>query len=434
MRVAKKMSRHRWACATVSGLVAIAGSVITGSAATPMTPLPATAVQTFRLATESAVWTEYQAAIAAVQRSGAVEVVSTLTVAESGQHQGRPGLCHNTGLEPALTPSGFCWDPVDDKSNGYNETTGGWTPQGLTGSHDANNVDGTIDGRHVHLATWHWGNGAGKGNQFTRLSMVRSLPDSISYGHVLLVRPSGSSFTAVKNTHADGVVWYGNRVFVANGRELQVYDMRHIWRMTTIGEDIGVAGRTSSARGHQWAMPMIGRYWTGTGEQMPCSARTGSVPCLNSLSLDRTGTDALISAEYTSPSAGAGGRIIRWPLNARSALPRADDGTDIGKVTAVAAYSTPVLAMQGAATDGTTMYISGQCPDGTNPDLPADHPDAWSCIYHARPDTEPQVVTPAPRLTQNLSYSRFTGRLWGINERINTSQGVRVVFSIDVSP
>jgi hypothetical protein len=41
------------------------------------------------------------------------------------------------------------------------------------------------------------------------------------------------------------------------------------------------------------------------------------------------------------------------------------------------------------------------------------------------------VLTHAPPLTQNLSYAPSSGRLWGLNERINTSVGKRVVFSFD---
>lgn len=37
------------------------------------------------------------------------------------------------------------------------------------------------------------------------------------------------------------------------------------------------------------------------------------------------------------------------------------------------------------------------------------------------------VASSAPSLTQNLSYSRASGRLWGMNEWT----GHRVVFSID---
>ncbi|OJF15263.1 hypothetical protein [Couchioplanes caeruleus] len=118
--------------------------------------------------------------------------------------------------------------------------------------------------------------------------------------------------------------------------------------------------------------------------------------------------------------------------NSTPALSRADDGSAIGTATAVSAVTAPVRATQVAATDGIDMFISAQCPDDLGQDRPSGHPDAWTCIYRAASGKKPVVLTKAPPLTQNLSYSRFSGRLWGLNERINTTQGVRTVFSIKV--
>jgi hypothetical protein len=120
-------------------------------------------------------------------------------------------------------------------------------------------------------------------------------------------------------------------------------------------------------------------------------------------------------------------------LNAGVALPMAKDGSEIGTAEAVRAYTTPVWSMQGVATDGERFYMSGQCPEGWN-DVPADHNLAYSCIHHAKPGEAPHVLTMAPRMTQNLSWAPQWGRLWGLNERIDISNGDRVIFSIDVSP
>ncbi|WP_229869337.1 hypothetical protein [Streptomyces inusitatus] len=388
--------------------------------------------------TSTDIWERYQTGIQRAEAGGAVTKVSALSVAESAQHIGRPLLCHATRLNTRYIPDGFCWDEGDDRSSNYNNTgtdPGGWVPQGLTASHDSDNADGTINGRHVYLASWYRGKN-GSQNEFARVSFVKNTGSSTAYGHVLLVEPTlDGSFTAVTRTHTDGMVWYGNRLFVANGGELQVYDMRHIWRMGSSSERVGVANGVSSARWHAWAMPMIGRYWTGD-RQNPrgCQAATGSWVCLGSLSLDRTGKDVLVSGEYRSPAAGAGGRVIRWPLNSSTALPESGSGAGIATSTAEEGYTTPVWAMQGVATDGTYYYMSGQCPPGWNGDVPPDHEDAFSCIHRARKEEAPHVFTMAPRMTQNLSYSRFSGRLWGLNEKINTAEGDRVVFSIDVAP
>jgi hypothetical protein len=83
--------------------------------------------------------------------------------------------------------------------------------------------------------------------------------------------------------------------------------------------------------------------------------------------------------------------------------------------------------MQGVATDGTAFYLTGGCP-GTPP-AGRDAND-WICIHNALPAQAPHALTQAPTLTQNLSYWPPTRELWGINERINTTAGSRVVFKI----
>ncbi|MEW2086406.1 hypothetical protein [Streptomyces sp. NPDC005283] len=98
---------------------------------------------------------------------------------------------------------------------------------------------------------------------FTRISIVNSTGSEGSYGHVLLVESTGNennaNFEPVKQTHADGAVWYGNKLFVADGGELQVYDFQRLWKIQTSAEAVGIKNGVSSARWHQWALPMVGR-------------------------------------------------------------------------------------------------------------------------------------------------------------------------------
>ncbi len=417
-----------------------------------LAPLDPAIVKSFKLSTLTAQWDKSLEGIKAIEASGAVTKVTPLQVATSGQHKGRAGLCHGVApLETRLVPDGFCWDQKDEDSSAYT-FDGGWMPQGLTASHDST-PEGTVDGNHLYLAAWQFGTcfrqgtvcdpkkpGESDKDQFARISIVKNTGGTApTYGHVLLVKPnaSGTNFEAVTETHADGMVWYGNRLFVANGGELQVYDMRHLWRMTNIDGKVGTTdGKTSSARWHQWAMPMIGRYFIdGTPAGRTC-APGGSKLCLSSLSLDRSKyPDALVSSEHvtykTSKEQGTRGRVVRWPLNAEVALPKADNGAGIGDTTASAAYKSPVWAQQGAATDGTYYYMSGACPDSW-PDEDGSPPEsnrAFSCIHRAKPGEAPVALTKTPRLTQNLSYAPNSGRLWGLNESL---QGDRSIFSLKV--
>ncbi len=250
----------------------------------------------------------------------------------------------------------------------------------------------------------------------------------VLYHHLLLVQPVRDAAGTVNYTqvaaHADGLMWLGNLLFVANGRQLQVYSLDHIWQMQTSGADATDTGLTASGAYAHWnayALPMIGVYYTTPTAGTACASVTGTTPCLNSISLapDRT---SFITAEYYRPSA-AGGRVIRWPLNPQTGLPLVNDGT---KTQATEAFSSPIYHMQGAATDGTAFYIAGDCPGGVSE-------YTHGCIHKALPDQAPHVLTEAPPLLENLSYWPKTGELWGINEVVPSTtypNGSRVVFKI----
>lgn len=356
---------------------------------------------------------DYQAMVDEIETDPRIHTASLTDVvtAASPRRHGRYPLCHDTNLDPGLNPTGFCWDSDDD-------TTADWVPQGVTGSGDAD-PSGTIDGRRLIAASWHY-----TGDDFARISIADFTKPSaeIGYHHLLLVRPTASGdFAATENVHADGLMWLGDTLLLATGTRLQVYSLDHIWRTRTDGADageIGLVGDDAYARWHGWAMPMIAEYrtvWNPDGSWKPCASVTGTAPCLNSIALapDRK---SFLTAEYYRPDA-AGGRVIRWGLDPDTGMPTGG---------ATEAFRSPIWHQQGIATDGSAFYVSGDCPGTPPPDDPNDH----SCIHKALPDAEPHVLTKAPPLTQNLSYWPMTGELWGINERINTTVGKRVVFNV----
>ncbi|MFE9024053.1 RICIN domain-containing protein [Streptomyces sp. NPDC007808] len=356
-----------------------------------------------------------------------------------GSRTGRPSLCHGTGLNGTLKYDGFCWDDADDRT-GYTDTDstgtkiGGWMPQGFSGSHDAT-ADGLYAGRHLYAASWYYGtyvkdDPKSPYEEYTRISIAQSTGDQVSYGHVALVEPVNGNFKKLAHrSHADGVAWYGNRLFVANGVELQVYDLTHLWRMNdTNSAATGLSGGQTSARYHRWALPLLARYTTKpdvnpdetNGHPFPndnprSCGPTNGVLCLSSLSIDRsTSTPSLVSVENRS---GAGARIVRWPLSQLgSSLPTRVTSYTTG-------YTTPVYNVQGTATDGENFYMSGDCPGSW--------PSGFSCVHVASPGNGPHVLTQAPYLTQGLSWDRNARRLWGLNEALEDSAGPhRVVFSI----
>lgn len=394
------------------------------SMAGPLTPTPEEEYTQYQLKIDRTTdYDNYGHSIRGVEQSGAVTTNGVLGVALSGQHTGR-ALCHTTGINGTFLYNGFCWDQGDDTSDG------GWTPQGLTASHDAD-PSGTVAGHRLYVASWHYDD-----NEFARISIVDSTGSQWTYGHVLLVEPTGdqngdthsANFVPVTATHADGALWYGNKLFIANGNELQVYDFQHIWKMGKSSDYVGIKDGVSSARYHQWALPMVGKYRIAPGEGGPgyCPApHLKGRTCLSSLSLDRSGgTDHLVSGEYYQDKHGPVAHLARWPLNPATDLPKADNGDTVGTTTADGGFAAPVQQLQGVATDGTSYYLAAECPKGyMGEDDPA---NSYSCIYRAAPGEIGKVLTRTPKYTQNLSYDPTVGRLWGLNE----VSGDRSVFSL----
>ncbi|MBT2401214.1 RICIN domain-containing protein [Streptomyces sp. ISL-100] len=349
---------------------------------------------------------------------------------------GRPGLCHATGLNRALKPDGFCWDDDDDRSD-YSDSAGGWMPQGFAGSHAAT-ADGLYAGRSLTATAWYHGTYVKDREpttveDYSRISIAESTGSKVTYGHVALVEPVNGGFMKLKyESRADGVAWHGNRLFVANGAELQVFDLTRLWRMNdTTSATTGLASGKTSARYHIWALPLVARYSTVSTAQVDnvasayvnnnpraCAPGTGEL-CLSSLSIDRSSqTPTLVSVENKGT---AGARIVRWPLSALGT------GTPTTVASEAKGYVSPVWGIQGTATDGTSYYMSGTCPSywpgGTT---------LHSCIHVAKPGEAPHVLTQAPQLTQGLSWDPHAKRLWGANEALVDSSGPRrVVFSIE---
>ncbi|MFD9486793.1 hypothetical protein ACFWBX_23030 [Streptomyces sp. NPDC059991] len=269
-----------------------------------------------------------------------------------GTRTGRPGLCHATGLNGALKPDGFCWDDEDDRSN-YADDAGGWMPQGFAGSHAAT-ADGLYAGRSLTATSWYHGTYVSGRTpttveDYARVSIAESTGGQVKYGHIALVEPVNGNFKPLEYpSHSDGVAWYGNRLFVANGAELQVFDLTRIWRMndTTSALTRLAAGKTS-ARFHLWAMPLVARYSTVStaavdnistayvnNSPRACGPAVRDELCLSSLSVDRSGaTPALVSVENRN---GAGARIVRWPLSALGA------GTPTTVASETTGYTSPV--------------------------------------------------------------------------------------------
>jgi hypothetical protein len=365
----------------------------------------------------------YGAIVSRIESSGKVTKPSSLGAAIDGPQDFHPtwGLCHSTGISSTLSPTGFCWDPADDDWD-----TANWRPQGISGSWDAQ-PNLTWSGRKIAVASWHGIQGS---DNFARLTFVDYTDTTnLKFRDVLLVVPvvanGMDNFTTFDWNHADGVVWYGNTLLVANGGRLHAFSLNHLWTMTRSEEEIGFGAdgtNAPSGRWHRYVLPEVGEYYPDyaptDGTYISCAVMTGTRPCLNSLSLDRRGSsrDSMVSAEYVSADS-AGGRAIRWPMDYNTALPLLSAD---GKVHADEAFVSPIWHMQGAASDGSNWYISGLCASGSG-----------TCIHKAAPDQAPHQQTQVYGGLENLSYQpSYNGSapmLWGLNEGND-----RFVFRISV--
>jgi hypothetical protein len=228
------------------------------------------------------------------------------SVVENGAKKTRP-LAGSPG--PGVV-AGFRWDEEDSD-------VPTWIPQGITGSADAV-PGGIVDGHRELVVSWY--STAGKGSRVTFINADALV--GAKYRHVLLVEPKAGGGFGIVESHAGGIAWYGNYLYVAqtNGG-LRVFDLRHIVKVP--------ADRKGETLTYQYLLPQVGMYLSTT---------PGLV--FSYVSLDRSGKrPALVTGEFRQGEAG--GRIVRWKLNGNTGL--------LGpKAKAKAAYTSPVGSVQGA--------------------------------------------------------------------------------------
>lgn len=358
--------------------------------------------------------------------------VTRMDAVIAGGHKTR-AACHPTDVNATTAVMGFCWSTADD-------VTANWFPQGITGSGDGKNGTTlyepcpTCSPREVVAVSWRsgasytpWG-----ADGLQRISFV-DVTDGMAgatYRHVLLVEPDGSSrgFRAIKN-HADGIVWYGNKLFLFTGgiagtsggdQVVRVFDLAHFWKMSDVGSnEVGCVNGQCSAANSAFALPQIGYYRYSSPST--CDPAGVSKPCFTSAALDRsTAPDSIITTEYNEAGQG---RIVRWPLDASTALLKENAA---GVVSASEGWRSPVTHMQGGVTSAGRGMVTGLCPDGapavsympggTAAEFgPYDKYCLWKVNLSGTAPTFSYFTT-VPANSQNVSYWPSTGQLWLVNE------------------
>lgn len=359
--------------------------------------------------------------LAHAERSNApMSPVRLDTVLDEGNSATRP-QCHQSDVHVATTYEAMCWSEVDDE-------TAQWYPQGITGSGDAsssNHLWAACQGcpqRQVVAVSWHH-----KTNKLARVSFMDVTEGRVGarYNHVTLVEPNRTAqrFRRIQS-HADGIAWYGNMLYLVSSgtRAIRVFDLRHIFRMTSGAKKVGCGAGVCSAAGAPFALPQIGTYTFPSGR--PCERRTGTRPCFSSVSVDRsTNPDSLVTAEYTTYQRG---RILRWPLDISTGKLRVAKGKSW--IHPFEGWASPVRRMQGVTLYGNRGVVAGLCPEGApvvsymnggGAALYDRH--AKACLYEVNVSPGRTVLgmrywTTVPANTQNVSYWPSTGTLWTVSE------------------
>ncbi|MCY1055667.1 hypothetical protein [Nannocystis sp. SCPEA4] len=303
--------------------------------------------------------------------------------------------------------TGFRWNDGDGAVD-Y------WYPQGITGSSDAR-ADGKVSGKRLLLVSWYHNidrEPADPPARGVRLSLVDITDlDAIRYRHLLLVTPTGDgpdvNFTAANTSsgdalHAGGIVWLGDRLYVASTSVgFRVYDMSRIFETTASDDDtkIGISGGEVNAHTYRYAVPEIGRY-SLTDESCPLR--------FSAVALDRSADPpVLVTAEYMTDLTG---RVARWPVDLDSTELVTNGGTVFARDAALAGQS----RIQGAVTYEGVYYMS--CSSQAS---------QWGRLYRNLPDSMSEI-TAWPDGPEDLYVERDLKLIWTAAEHPNKRVNVGI--------
>ena len=178
---------------------------------------------------------------------------------------------HTRGLDGDPVPNaltGFRWE-------GTNEGEGDWFPQGITGSADAY-PNGMAGNYKVLITSWH-----GEPTEYSRLTLhdTTNANANAPYRHVLLVYPTGGGQVQPVLSHAGGLAWIGNFLYVASSTRLLVFKLSDLIKVKPKLRD--------EVRTYDYILPLAGAYTP--------SPELG----VSSVSLDRSQKQpALVTSEF----------------------------------------------------------------------------------------------------------------------------------------
>ncbi|MEV6014490.1 MULTISPECIES: hypothetical protein [unclassified Streptomyces] len=331
-------------------------------------------------------------------------------------------------VEPTATRA-YCWDDADAR-------TTQWRPRSVTTSGDADD-DGAWGTHQVILSGWTHRDGRAAARDrdggLARIAFVDATdPDALRYRWVLLVAPraGGRDFTAVR-TGLGGMVWYQDKLIVTadHGDGLLVFDLHRLLRADVDSPAVGRVGHGYSAAGYRYVLPAIGSYDPEGGSCI--RGRDHAVPCIGSLSLDRTtAPDSLVATE------AAGDRPQRtrlWRYAFSTAAYRTGLLADAqGHVDAAEAYTTKGSAISGALAHRSAGAREAQWYIGR----PSDGSGGHGSLWRQNGDGAGAATCTADQShacwglgTGSLSYWQRTGELWSLSDAAER----RVLYAVPLA-
>ena len=283
---------------------------------------------------------------------------------------------------------GFVWDD-DDNGKVW------WIPQGITGTPDAY-ATGTIGGKKAIVVTWYYElakHPGSTGEKGTRISIADVSTAAVKYRHLLLVEPTmngtRADFAPI-NIHAGGVVWIGDRLFVADtGSGIRVFDLSRIFEVSAATDSVGWDGAAYQGGLYKYVVPQVGFY----RDTSQCN------PVFSFVALDRSTTPpALLTGEYVAD--GIQGRLFRWPVDATT-------GAIEPKTWADGAWAMAQRQVQGALTHNGVFYMSSSQPAAGKGVLYVTRPGKKSLSY---------AWVDAP---EDLMFDEQANALWSAGEAVN---------------
>jgi hypothetical protein len=259
-----------------------------------------------------------------------------------------------------------------------------WWPQGIAvGDHGG-----------VPVAVTSWYAQPRRGIEMgARISVVNlSDPRRPRYHHVLLVSPrrldGGIGFDPVR-VHAGGIVWAGDRLFVAATRGgIREFRLSDIMRTPSRG----VLRRGSGPFGYRYLLPESGGFTPQTEQK---GRMRYSFIALEHGASDAGGDIRLVGGEY---STGERARLARMRV--------LDGGTVIDE-----SHVPAIPQMQGAVLHDGTWFVTASRGDKLGGDLWVGTPGGMVRREHALPPG-PEDLAVWPERRQLWSVTEFPGKRW----------------------